>query len=308
MLKSLLLLSLLTPALTWSKSCEQQQVKLQVLGSGGPEIDDGRVSSSHLLWVNGKARILVDAGSGSAHQFGQSQAKFSDLDAILLTHLHVDHSADLPAFIKASFFTDRKQDLYILGPKGNQLMPDTTAFVEQLFGSEGAFAYLSNYLLPESNSPYKIQAINASLDHRTIQSHKPDDDITVHSIGVNHGPISAVAWRIDVGDCSVTFSGDMSNQFDALKLLAKDTDLLVANNAIEEGATGVARKLHMPPSVIGQIATAAQAKKLLLAHFMKRSNGVIPQTIETIRKTYQGPLLLADDLLTITWYDKDSSE
>ena len=34
---------------------EEQNIKLQVLGSGGPELTDGRVSSSHLIWVNDQA-------------------------------------------------------------------------------------------------------------------------------------------------------------------------------------------------------------------------------------------------------------
>ena len=87
--------------------CADNDVQLQVLGSGGPELDDGRASSGYLIWVKGRARILVDVGAGTSVNFGQSGAKFDDLQAILFTHLHVDHSADLPAFIKGSFFTAR---------------------------------------------------------------------------------------------------------------------------------------------------------------------------------------------------------
>ena len=75
-------------------------VSLQVLGSGGPELDDGRASASYLLWKDEKANVLVDAGSGSSVQFGASGADFTDVDTILLSHLHTDHAADLPSFIK----------------------------------------------------------------------------------------------------------------------------------------------------------------------------------------------------------------
>lgn len=40
--------------------CADMQV--QTLGAGGPEINDGLASSSFLVWINGKARIMVDAG------------------------------------------------------------------------------------------------------------------------------------------------------------------------------------------------------------------------------------------------------
>ena len=52
-------------------------VAVQVLGSGGPELDDGRASSAYVVWVDDKARVLVDAGSGSSIQFGAAGASFA---------------------------------------------------------------------------------------------------------------------------------------------------------------------------------------------------------------------------------------
>jgi hypothetical protein len=72
--------------------CGPSGVALQVLGSGGPELQDKRASTSYLVWRNGVPRVLVDSGGGSALRFGESGATMSDLDVILLTHLHVDHS------------------------------------------------------------------------------------------------------------------------------------------------------------------------------------------------------------------------
>ena len=95
------------------KKCPSKGVCLQVLGSGGPELQDKRASSSYLIWQDGKARILIDAGGGSALRFGQSGANVKDLCAVVFTHLHVDHSSDFPALIKASFFEDRNDDLPI---------------------------------------------------------------------------------------------------------------------------------------------------------------------------------------------------
>ena len=34
-------------------------VALQVLGSGGPIADDGRASSSYIVWIDGKSRVLM---------------------------------------------------------------------------------------------------------------------------------------------------------------------------------------------------------------------------------------------------------
>src|SRR6516225_4474688 len=81
-LMALLLSLTASPASTKAQTCGVQGVVLQVLGSGGPELQDKRASSSYLIWEDGKARVLVDAGGGSALRFGESGARMSDLDAM----------------------------------------------------------------------------------------------------------------------------------------------------------------------------------------------------------------------------------
>jgi len=76
------------------QTCGSQGVAVQVLGSGGPELQDKRASSSYLVWEDGRPRVLVDAGGGSALRFGESGAQMSQVDVILFTHYHVDHSGD----------------------------------------------------------------------------------------------------------------------------------------------------------------------------------------------------------------------
>src|SRR5260370_42680707 len=94
-----------------AQTCGREGVAVQVLGSGGPELEDKRASSSYLVWQDGRPRILVDSGGGSALRFGQAGAHVAQLDAILFTHLHIDHSADFPALIKSSYFEERRLPL-----------------------------------------------------------------------------------------------------------------------------------------------------------------------------------------------------
>jgi ribonuclease BN (tRNA processing enzyme) len=70
------------------------------LGTGGPR-PAGRATSCNLILTQGKARLLVDAGSGAFTRLGELQINLSSLDIILLTHLHIDHTADVPSIVKA---------------------------------------------------------------------------------------------------------------------------------------------------------------------------------------------------------------
>lgn len=294
-----LLLLVFGAAPVWAaKQCSEQQVQLQVLGSGGPELNDGRASSSYLLWHNGKARVLIDAGSGSSIRYGESGARFAHLEAILLTHLHTDHSADLPAFVKGGFFTDRTRKLLVAGPDGNGLMPSTSRYVKALFGEFGAFPYLKDNI--ESRDwGFRIVSQDASLERDRTTAIALNDEITATAIPVHHGPVASVAWRIDVAGCRVSFSGDMSNRFDVFADFAKGSDLLVMHHAIPEQTGRIEKFLHMQPSVIGDISQRAKAKKLLLAHFMRRTLTKVDANVALVKNTYKGPVVLAEDLLMV---------
>jgi ribonuclease BN (tRNA processing enzyme) len=271
-------------------------IRLQVLGSGGPEMTDGRASSGYLVWRGDKAVVMVDAGSGTAFNFEKSGAGLADLQAVLFTHFHVDHSVDFPSLIKASYFGDRIEDLKVLGPSGNSRMPGAIEYVANVLGKNGAYRYLSNYVTADKTAPYKIQVVDVPLKPREESHYQLESDIRLAAVPVEHGPLPAVAWRVEIGDCSISFSGDMNNSFGTLAKLAKDSDMLVANNVIPQEAVGASRFLHMPPSEIGLIAARSKVKQLVLSHRMQRTLGREMETVAEIRKTYSGPLYFADDL------------
>lgn len=284
----------LSISLATTSTCHNPGTWLQVLGSGGPEVNDDRASSGYLIWHNGHARVLVDLGSGSLSRFEQSKALINDLDVILLTHLHADHANDLPALIKSSFFTKRDRDLPLYGPTGNHLMPSTTAFVDKLFGAKGAFRYLSNFI--DGTGSYRLLPFNVDIMLKDISAIVDNKRYQISAIPVDHGPIPAIAWRIDINGKSVVFSGDMSNKKGVLPRLAKQADIFVAHHAIVEKANPIARNLHMPPSEIGRIAAESGVKQLILSHRMKRTFGKEKESLSIIRRHYNGPVVYADDL------------
>lgn len=274
--------------------CGEDGLWLQVLGSGGPELDDGKASSAYVIWRKGKARLLIDVGSGSMFRFEQSGASLNDLDVILLSHMHVDHSNDLPALIKASYFSDRSRDLYLYGPTGNSLMPSATNFVQGLFGPDGVYRYLKGYI--HDDESYRLLPHDVDATGKTEQVVWSDTRYQLTAVPVHHGPIPSLAWRVEIEGKLIVFSGDMNNDHGTLATLAKQADLLVAHHAVPEGVTGVARNLHMPPSVIGEIAAKAGVKQLVLSHRMNRTLGQEQNSMTQIRQQYNGPIQFADDL------------
>lgn len=277
--------------------CGAQGVALQVLGSGGPELQDQRASSSYLIWFNGQPTALIDVGGGSALRFGQSGANVAPLAVILLTHLHVDHTADLPALVKSSFFESRTGALPVYGPGGNDDFPATTQFVRSLFGERnGAYRYLSDFVSATASGAYRLEPHDVRLVGREVRRIYAAHGVQVFATAVVHGGVPAVAYRVEIAATRIAFSGDTNGDDGNLERLAKDADLLVAHNAVREGATGVERALHMPPSVIGRIAANAAVKGLILSHRMLRTLSHETETVAEIRRSFGGPIAFADDL------------
>ena len=284
-----------TLACASSAMANEAALTVQVLGSGGPELSDQRASTSYLISLNGNARVLLDTGPGSSLHFEASGANFNSIDALLYSHLHVDHSADLPAYIKGSYFSGRKRNLPVYGPAGNAMMPSTLEFVEGLFGNRGVYRYLREYFVPDVSAAYKLKVHNVVTQHAKLWSVRLAPDIEAIAVNVPHGPIPALAWRIESGGCVVTFTGDTNRPGVGLTNLAHGSDLLIAHYAVPEHAGEVALSLHMPPSVIGKLAADAGVKRLLLSHRMQRTRNSEAETQKIIRKYYAGPVEFAED-------------
>ena len=112
----------------------QTKLELVVLGSGGPR-SFGRASTSYLILIENRPRILVDAGPGAFLELGRLGLDLAGLDIVLLTHLHIDHSADLPAiFLDRTLTADQPIRFKVFGPQGKGLFPSTKQFLQLLFG------------------------------------------------------------------------------------------------------------------------------------------------------------------------------
>jgi len=247
--------------------------------------------------LEGRASVLVDIGGGSALRFGQSGASVTPLDVVLLTHLHVDHAGDLPALVMSSYFENRAAPLPLYGPTGNDYFPSTTRFVNALFGVPGgAYRYLADFVRPGASGAYLLEVHDVKLKSREIRRIHDADGVRVFATQVIHGNVPALAYRIEIAGTRIAFSGDTNGDNGNLEHLAQDVDLLVAHNAVREGATGVERALHMPPSVIGRIARDAAVKRLILSHRMLRTLGHEDETVANVRKAFAGPIVFANDL------------
>jgi ribonuclease BN (tRNA processing enzyme) len=299
------LLALLTLlSLPAAARCPGDGPAVQVLGSGGPVADDGRASSGYLLWLEGRSRLLVDAGGGTFLRFGEAGGAMEDLDRIAITHLHTDHVADLPALLKGGYFSDRSRPLPLLGPTGNRLFPAMDAFVTGLFDPEqGVFRYLGGFL-DGSDGLFATPVTVIDARPGRLTELPTVRGVRLAALGVHHGPVPALAYRVDVGGRRVVFSGDLSADTPDLAEFVQGADLLVMDHAIPGSAGRIARNLHATPERIGTLAAQARVKTLLLSHLMARSLADPRRNLAQIREHFDGRIAVAEDLMCLSLADR----
>jgi ribonuclease BN (tRNA processing enzyme) len=285
-----LLAVLAIPSGASAQSCAAAPVAVQILGSGGPAINRERASASYLLWIGGEAKMLVDMGGGTYLRFGQSQAKLADLAMVAISHLHPDHVSDLPALLWLSQQM-RKEPLPIVGPSGNDVAPNFPTFLSRLFDEKnGAFQVLGATLGAAQGNGVRLDVgvVDVTKAEPTTVLDRPD--MTVTALGIPHGNIPALAYRVQTRDVSVVFSTDQNGTNPRFVPFAKGANVLIMHLAIAAGATS---PLHAAPAVVGRIAQEAGVGRLIVSHIGLFD---LDAAIAELKKSYTGPLTIGADL------------
>ena len=284
---------LLTPSGASAQGCTGSPAAVQVLGSGGPRLKADRASASYLLWVDGQAKMLVDVGGGAFLRLGQAQARLGDLSLVAISHLHPDHVSDLPALLWAERFQSRNAPLPIVGPSGNDTAPAFSTFLSRLFDEkQGAFPLLGPMLGGKGDV-----GIGFRLDVSVVDVTKPEPStvldrqgMTVTALGIPHGNVPALAYRVQTRGVSIVFSSDQTGTNPRFIHFANGANVLVMHLAAGAGASS---DLHAPPSVVGAVARDAGVQRLIVSHIGPFDLG---PAIEELKKVYTGPLIVGTDL------------
>jgi ribonuclease BN (tRNA processing enzyme) len=176
--------------------------------------------------------------------------------------------------------------------------PGINAYLQRLLDPEnGAYAYLYGYL-NGSAGLVKLEAseVDPALTEKSRVYTDSESGIEIYAIGVPHGPVPALAYRINIGQKSIVFAGDQNGSSDAFIEFARGANVLVMHLAVPENIGRVGRNLHATPGVIGKIAAETGAAELVLSHFMARSLENLEDNLNQIRSGFSGIVTITDDL------------
>ena len=209
-------------------------MKLTILGMNGPFPAAGGCTSGYLVTA-GDAAIAIDLGSGCLGQLSARTAP-EGLDALLLTHWHYDHCADvLPLIFRLEACAD--VPLHIWAP------------------------------VDENSAVRKaVQACSRIILHDVVPGEAfriPNSEFRIHPSPARH-PVPALMYRITHGDKVLCCTGD-TNTVEGLTDFARDADLLLADGLFPTDAWAEG-KPHLSAAHCARLACDAHAKQLVITH------------------------------------------
>ncbi len=259
--------------MTGSKS----SINVTILGSGTCVPSLKRSSCSVLMEV-GSLKLLFDSGPGTMRRLLEAKTTIFDISHIFYSHFHPDHTGEFVPFIFATKY-----------PDGSQRNTPLTA--------AGGLGFMEFYEGLKTVYGHWIELDPGLLNVIEFDNKRPDahhfEDFAVNTAPVAHNEES-IAYRITSADGhSAVYTGD-TDYSETIIDLAMDTDLLICECALPDR---LRVKGHLTPSLAGDLAAKANVRKLVLTHFYPQCDK--EDIAAECRKTYSGPIVLAEDLMQI---------
>ena len=253
---------------------KEDTLKVVICGSRSPLPSPGRAESCVLIEA-GDDIYIFDMGNGSVNNLTQYQLPWPNVKAVLITHMHSDHMADLPDAHLQSWIQGRTAPLKVYGPEGINLV--TKGF---------ELAYSPDYQYRNEHHgddmlPMSIAGFNAIkiTDNQLIPNDTPGLEIL--PFVVDHYPVnSSFGFKVSYKGRTVVISGDTIHDGSVQKY-SKDVDLLV-HSAISIDLTERFRDVaplpqldeilfdiqdyHTTVKEAGEIARDANVDQLLIYH------------------------------------------
>jgi ribonuclease BN (tRNA processing enzyme) len=219
-------------------------VKLTVVGCSPAWPNPGGAQSGYLVESPGCGRVLLDCGPGVLARLRLHDA-WPQLDAIAITHFHLDHWGDLVPWVWGTLAgpgSEAERPELVTPPGGRERLAD---LAERLGGWADMFEQV-----------FRI---------REFAEGEPTDvaGFVLEATRVPHYTLEAYAFRLANGGTTLAYSGD-SGPSEQLVTVARDADLFVCEATLSEPEPDL--RGHLTLTEAEEAFAASGARRLLITH------------------------------------------
>jgi ribonuclease Z len=288
-------------------------------GTAGPFPDIKRAGPCMVVLAGGHLYI-VDAGQGAARNIALMGFPMGKVDAVLLTHFHSDHIADLGEIMMQRWIGgSNAKPLDVIGPPGVETVVEG---FNQAYKLDDAYrvAHHGAATVPPTGAGGTARPFSLSSEEDALVVVIDDRGLKVTAFKVNHAPVSpAVGYRFDYKGRSLVISGD-TVQCGSLKKQAQGADILFQSalqpatvklihdqaglssmpsiGKITEDIPGY----HSSPEDAAKTASMAGVRQLILYHITPPIPNPLLNNmyLGDAGKYYSGPIAIGEDGMLVS--------
>jgi len=289
------------------------RITASAISTGMPTpITRAQKSSAWYVELGNGDIFLFDIGSGSVENLFALRPDFHRVDKVFASHLHTDHVGDAAALWVGGWLSGRYTPLHIYGPSGSRPELGTAAFADGLKKTYAWDISGRSGILPDAGGQLIAHEFDYRQDGGVVYE---KDGVKITSFPAVHVLDGPVSYRLDWNGLSFVFGGDSAPNKWFIER-ARDADFVIHEmfytpKGLEQAlgfpprqAVIVSSYIHTPPSGFGKIM--AQVKpRLAVGYHTIRQPELDLMMIDEVRKVYDGPLVIANDLMAWT-VTKDS--
>jgi ribonuclease BN (tRNA processing enzyme) len=265
---------------------DADRVNVTILGCRSGMPADGQASSGYLVTTD-TTRLLLDCGPGVATALG-AVTEPDTLDAVVITHAHLDHCYDLLPIGKTLLTSGLRYPTAGEPPQTEVRIPKLPLYLPA--GTAPLFHQLAA-LFPVTTAPALDRAFELAFD---IHEYRDGDTFTVgdteiHLVLLRHAAPNC-GVRIGSRSGTIAYTGD-TGRTPALHTLADGVDLLLAECTLSESDSGPHG--HLCAEDAADVAAAASVGQLVLTHFSSADPAWLASSRQRAAARFSGPVHLA---------------
>lgn len=252
-------------------------MKLVILGSGTSVPHAQRASAANWLETEGGS-ILLDISADSAHRMAEEHLDWPNLDAIWVSHFHLDHMGGLTPFLFSTKWAPqtrkRTKRLRIFGPNG----------LGKIFN---AINDSNNYGLNEQPFPVELIEVSAGESFPILS------DVNATTFSTPHTNESQAIRITDSRGVSIVYTSD-TGYSDKLAEFARGVNVLLMESSFWKSSPV---EIHLELENALRVARLAEPQTLILNHLYPEWDGV--DLVQEAAALWHGKVIAAEDGLSI---------
>ncbi len=287
-----------------SEDLAPDEMRVIACGTGMPTTRASQAAACFLVELGNGDKFIFDIGSGSAERLSSLQIPYDYLDKIFIGHLHGDHFGALGEMFIGGAIMGRHKPLRIWGPSGPVPELGTAHAIK---GMEQMYTWdLAGRagMIDFRGFKVEVNEFNYKAENAAIYE---ENGVTIRSFPAIHAIDGPVSFSLEWNDLKFVFSSDSYPNKWFLEY-AKDADILIHECFIAapdlvtklkfnpETALIVGTQIHTAPEAFGKIMSEVKPRMAVAYHFFKDFDTTAAVN-DRIRKTYNGPLSLAEDFM-----------